>query len=389
MPNKRFHLVIDGYEANTRHRVGSNVFAFEVIKALYEICRDHLELTVTIVLPSEPIADLPKETKQWKYTIVTPVPFWTQWGLPWHIWQNRNTYDLLFTPSHYAPKFCSIPYISSVMDTAYLEYPEQFKNSDAVKLKHWTAYSVKHAAKVIAISEFTKQSIIEKYHRNAGDIKVAYPAATLTQPAARSVLDRYGINSPYFLYVGTIQPRKNIALLVAAYELYCKLFTKAKLTPHQQKTIRRAQLVVAGKTGWLAEPIVRRIEQSTEHDDIILTGFVDDKTKARLYTDASASVLVGLHEGFGIPPLEALGYGTIPIVSDTTSLPEVVGDAGLQVDPTNVKDLAQALFDVQFLSSKRKAVYRRRGREQFAKFNWQSTAEIVWRTIEAELRKKK
>lgn len=387
MPNKRPHLVIDGCEANVSSRVGSNVYAFEVIRQLAEIARKHIELTVTVVLPTPPIADLPKETKRWHYQVVTPERFWTQWALPLHIWRNRHTYDVLFTPGHYAPRFCAIPYVSSVMDTAYLEYPEQFKRSDLAKLKHWTAYSVQRATKIIAISEHTKQSVIQQYGKPAGDVAVAYPAANLVTPAPKSALSQLGITAPYFLYVGTVQPRKNIVRLVEAYEHYCKLFTKARLTPEQRKSIRRAQLVLAGKTGWLAEPIMQRIAKSPEREDILLTGFTDEATKARLYKDATASVLVGLYEGFGIPPLESLGYGTIPIVSNTTSLPEVVGNAGLQVDPLNPKEIAQALFDVQFLSSKRKAVYRRRGREQFNRFSWSETGKIIWQVIEQELRK--
>ncbi len=345
-----------------------------------------METTVTVVLPSAPVADMPKETSRWKYRVVTPVPFWTQWALPIHLWQHRADYDVFFTPSHYAPRFSAVPYVSSVMDTAFLEYPEQFKKSDLAKLKYWTAYSVKGAKKVVAISEFTKQSVVQNYGKKAKDVVVAYPAAKLEQPAARGVLSKLHIQAPFFLYVGTLQPRKNLIQLLEAYELYCKLFTKAKLSPQQRKSTRRAQLVIAGKTGWLAEPILQRIEASPERDDIILTGFIDDTEKARLFSDASASVLVGLYEGFGIPPLESLGYNTIPVISNMTSLPEVVGNAGFQVDPSNSKDIAQALFDVQFLSSKRKAVYRKRGREQFNKFNWEHSAQKVWDAIQQVLK---
>ncbi len=387
MSKPPYQLCIDGCEANVAHRVGSNVYAYEILRGLYSICHQRTDVMITVVLPTAPVDDLPKQTKYWKYKQVTPTVFWTQWALPLHLWQNRQNYDVFFTPSHYAPRFCPIPYISSVMDTAYLLYPEQFKRSDVAKLTHWTAYSVTHAAHVIAISQFSKQSVVQHYKVRPSDVSVAYPAVTLHEPAARSAIAALEVRQPYFLFVGTLQPRKNIVCLVDAYEQYCKQFTEAKLSPKQRKTVRRAQLVLAGKTGWLSEPIMQRISASPEREDIILTGFVNDSTKARLYKDATASVLIGLHEGFGIPPLESLGYGTIPIVSDTTSLPEVVGSAGIQVDPTNSKEIAQALFDVQFLSSKRKAVFSRRGREQFKKFNWQTSADIVWHAIERQLRK--
>ncbi|MBP9819596.1 glycosyltransferase, partial [Candidatus Woesebacteria bacterium] len=94
-----------------------------------------------------------------------------------------------------------------------------------------------------------------------------------------------------------------------------------------------------------------------------------------------ATLLVGLHEGFGLPPLESMGYGTIPIVSNTSSLPEVVGEAGFQVDPYSPQEIAQAMLDAQLLTPRRRALYRRKGKEQFSLFNWNRSAEKVWQLM--------
>lgn len=384
-------IALDGNEANVANRVGSNVYAYEILKQVEVLTRKAVADTtiqVTVLSAEPPIKDLPKARPGWQYQILSPRPLWTQWALPVHLFLHRHRYDVLFTPGHYAPRLASIPYVSSVMDLAYLEYPEQFKSRDLLQLTHWTAYSVKHAQKIVAISEFTKECIVKQYHRSPGDVVVAYPAVTPPKKEPTSlrkatILKKYSIKKPFILYVGTIQPRKNLITLIEAFES-----AQRSLASGQVKKIRgrrqsasELQLVIAGKIGWLAEETVQRIKDSPFFEDIILTGYISEDVKQVLLKEAAASVLVGFYEGFGIPPLEAMQVGTLPIVSNTTSLPEVVGQGGILVDPTSHHSIADGIKKALQLTATGRAKYRREMRKQLKKFDWGESAQKILSTL--------
>lgn len=386
----KIHLAIDGNEANVLNRVGSNVYAFEIISQLEQLTKKHENLEVTVLLSAPPITDLPQERQAWKYVVVTPEKFWTQWALPIHLFLNKHTYTLFFTPGHYAPRFSPIPYISSVMDTAYLAYPEQFKKSDTLKLTKWTNYSVKHALKIIAISKFTKDEVVKYYGKNPNDVIVAYPSAaiekvTFNQKQVSTFFRKHTITQPYFLFVGTLQPRKNLEVLIEAFEIYYRMDAGRSLQKKRQtasvRTNQKPKLVLAGKVGWLSEPINKRIANSPLKNRIITTGFITEVEKQMLYQHAVASCLVGLYEGFGIPPLESLYFNTIPIVSNTTSLPEVTGKAGLYADPTNAQEIADQMWQAQNISAIGKRNFKKLAREQIKKFSWKQSAEIILTTM--------
>jgi len=374
-------IAIDGNEANISSRVGSNVYAFEIIKNIYNIVRNK-PVKVTILLSSEPISDLPKENKKWKYQVVTPQKFWTQWALPIHLYFKSDNYDVFYTPGHYAPRISSIPYVSSVMDLAFLKFKDQFKKRDYIQLDKWTKYSVKNAKKVITISEYSKQDIIDIYKKEDKDVVIAYPAVYPPRreiaPFHRDkVLNKFNITGPYILYVGTIQPRKNLVNLIDSFEKVSR-----KLPIGRRKKIQSLQLVIAGKIGWLADDVIKRVEDSPYKNQIIMTGFVTDFEKEVLISQANTLALVGLYEGFGIPPLEALHHNVIPVVSNNSSLPEVVGNSGLLVDPNNPSDIAEKLEKVLAMTAKQKKEILKNKRVQIDKFNWKSSAKVVYKTLE-------
>lgn len=388
---KQLHIAIDGREANTKNRVGSNVYAFEILSHIEQLLRTNFDVTVTVLLASEPISDLPKERSRWKYVSFGPKKFWTQWALPVHLFQYQETYDFFFTPGHYAPRISVVPYISSVMDTAYIDFPEQFKRSDTLKLMHWTKYSVKNAQKVLTISKFTKDQVIQHYAKHPDDVIIAYPSAAVTHEKVTSkdindLFKKHDISEPYFLFVGTMQPRKNLENLIEAFEIFNRmnagraLRRKYKQLPRKRDNTK-VKLVLAGKVGWLSKPITKRIADSPISDKIITTGFISQKEKQILYSHATASVLVGLHEGFGIPPLESLHYNTVPIVSNTTSLPEVVGEAGLLANPKSPQEIADQMWHALTMTTKEKRKFKTAARKQIKKFDWQHSAEIVLETI--------
>lgn len=375
--SKPLRIAIDGNEANVLQRVGSNAYAYELLCELERVLNARKDVNVVVLLSAPANDQMPKEHKGWVYRVVGPAPMWTQFALPIYLFLHQKEFDVFYTPGHYAPRVSSVPYISSVMDLAFLYFPKQFRRKDLVQLKEWTGYSVKHAQKVIAISEFTKKDVMKSYHLPDQKVVVAYPGIDATnlpqhkEKEKQHILRKWQIRQPYVLYVGTLQPRKNLLQLIEAFE----------------KLKSPMQLVIAGKTGWLAQPIMDRVNASPVKKKIIMTGYVSETEKQVLLQNAVATVLIGLYEGFGIPPLEAMAYGSIPIVSETTSLPEVVGDAGILVNPESSDELAAAMMEVFHFSAKDRAKFLKKGRIQVKKFSWQKSAEIVLETIEKIVQK--
>lgn len=367
-----YHFAIDGNEANITQRVGSNVFAFELLVALEELTRANTKVEWTVLLSSAAVEDLPEERKGWQYQVVGPKPFWTQIGLPLHLFFHQHKYQVFFTPGHYAPRTSAIPYITSVMDLGFLKFPKQFRKKDYLQLKEWTRYSVKHAAKVLAISDFTKQSIVKHYKRKPADVFVAYPSLPVvredhSQLSPHWIKSELGITHPYILYVGTLQPRKNLVTLIKAFDEFCVAYPK-KDDP---------QLVIAGKVGWLADETLKAVAHSPYRERIHVLGYVSDAQKTALYRKSRCAVLLGLYEGFGIPPLEAMAAGTIPIVADTSSLPEVIGEAGFKVSPHNTAELVAVFQEIFKLTPRHRAALLKKGRVQVKKFSWKDSAQII------------
>ncbi|MBP9781585.1 glycosyltransferase family 4 protein [Candidatus Woesebacteria bacterium] len=391
MKQARLNIAIDGNEANVSKRVGSNVYAFEILKALEKRTKSQSEMYhVTVLLHSQPNDDLPKPREGWIYQVFGPKQLWTQWALPKHLYAQKKTYGVFFTPSHYAPSICPIPYVSSVMDLAFLSHPHTFRWRDLFQLKHWTEHSAKNANRVIAISQATKTAIHQYYQIKKNEIVVAYPGSppphTVSQSDQKQLLQSEQIQAPFFLFVGTIQPRKNIPLLVAGYEQFITKFQTEHL-PKGINPTKIPQLILAGKTGWMAQESLGSIRRSSVSALIKRVGFSSLDLQTTLYSQAQATLLVSDAEGFGLPPLEAMRYGSLPIVVNSSSLPEVVDKAGLIIPPNSPEAIADALWQCITLSAKQKAMYRKFAREQLAFFSWEASAQIILETLQKVAKK--
>lgn len=373
-------VAIDGNEANCSHRVGSNVYAYQMLCALEKITNHQRKnFHLTILLAQPPVADLPPSRPGFQYLVIGPAKLWTQFVLPLHLVLHQNQYDLFYTPGHYAPRFCPLPYVSSVMDLAFLVYPEQFKTHDLFQLVNWTRYSVKKASKIATISKYSRQEICKFYHRAPEDIVLAYPALNTNLPPVsttddKTILQNLAINHPFFLYLGTIQPRKNLIRLLDAFEIFCKNIHRLKNDP-------QVCLVLAGKNGWLTNEIQQKISASPFAQRIILTGFVTEAQKNALLNKALCTFNLGLYEGFGIPALESLAHHTLPVVAKNTSLPEVIGDCGFKVNPFNTADIAKAMFKVTSLNQKQKNKLLIKADKQIQKFSYDKSANQILTTL--------
>ena len=372
---------IDGNEANVTKRVGIGEYAYQLLIQFEKIVAHRSDITFVIYLKDEPLMHLPKATKRWKYRVIKPGKLWTQWRLPADLLLHRPKPDVFFSPSHYAPRISPVPTVMSVMDVSYLKFPELFHPKDLYQLKHWTEYSVKNATRVLTISQSSRNDIIKSYKKDGNAVRVVYPGikkAVTLEPkvyAMNQLATKYNVSKNFVLFVGTLQPRKNIERLIESFSL---LKSDEKL---RKKLGDDLQLVIIGKKGWLYEPILEAPEKyGVKHDVLFLEG-IDDIELKEFYKHAQCYILPSLYEGFGLPVLEAMQHDCPVITSNISSLPEAGGDAAIYVDPNNVKDIADKIEQVVSDKDLQKELIAK-GREQVKKFSWDKSAEKTLEILE-------
>jgi len=360
---------IDGFEANAGCRVGVGQFAYQLILGMYEHLRinpDDVQDT-RVYIPGNISSDMPQMKNDWHYIQGQTLPFWTFIGLPFLLMRDRKKPDIMFSPTHYVPRFVSVPRVCSIMDLSYLEYPELFKSKDLYQLTHWTKYSVNHARHIVTISEFTKNAIIEAYHIDRNRISVVYPGLRSMVKQIRSfseVMDKYQLRIPYILSVGTLQPRKNFIRLIEA----------CALLKHHQKDV--PLLVIVGKKGWLYEEILKAPTDFHIEKDVKFLEFVSDDELQALYTHAHFFVLVSLYEGFGLPVLEAMAASCPTVLSNSSSLPEIAGDTAIYVDPNNTESIVQGLLQaLKQHGSNEEKKRKEAGFKRIQLFRWDKAAK--------------
>jgi glycosyltransferase involved in cell wall biosynthesis len=363
-------LAIDGYEANAQTRVGVGRYAFELIANIAKMQRESPRVfdEVEVYLPEPKRPHMPEASRFFHYKVCFPKKLWTFIGFPMALAFAAKKPDVVFSPTHYLPRFTTIPRVIAVMDVSYLSYPELFRKEDLHKLVHWTAYSVRHAERIITISEFSKRAIIEAYHVPDDRVTVAYPALTDWQNKLPMATTKTTRNTPhrYILTVGTLQPRKNFTRLIEA-------FAKLKDTD--------TSLIIVGKKGWLYEEILTAPRRFGVENRVKFMDFVPDDALPDLYKNAACFVLPSLYEGFGLPVLEAMSYGIPVVVSNISSLPEIAGDAGIYVEPESVESITRGLETALTEKATDRAKRIDLGKKRAASFTWDRAAEQVMRVL--------
>ncbi len=303
---------------------------------------------------------------------------WEQAVLPWSALRARA--DLLHALAFVGPLACPLPTVVTVYDLSFLLFPEAFNRINRAYLSTMTPHSVRAARRVIAISESTKRDLVRLAHVPAERVDVVYPGL---EPDIRRVDDataladfrrRNGLPEHFVLFVGTLEPRKNVAALVQAYAIL------------RRRGVSSHALVLAGSKGWRYQSIMAAIEQSGVAGDIIMPGYVGRSDLPMLYSAASAFVYPSIYEGFGLPVLEAMACGAPVITSNVSSLPEVAGEAALLVDPNDSDGLATALERV-IRSRDLQAELRALGAKQAATFTWERMARATRDVYEKALNK--
>lgn len=271
--------------------------------------------------------------------------------------------DLLHALAYVSPILSGKPAVVTVHDLSFLRNPERFRFANRNYLRIFTGLSVKRARRVIAVSRHTKQDVMTVYGVPAGKIDVVYSGldSQFKRPPPRAVEEfraAHGLPDKFILYLGTIEPRKNLSILIRAY---------AKVRPAGVK------LVCAGGRGWMYQDVFQTAEELRLSREVIFPGFLPDDDLPLWYSAANVFVYPPAYEGFGLPVIEAMACGTPTITTDSSSLPEAAGDAALLVPPDDITALADSLARLlgdRSLQSDLAA----RGPAQAARFTWAEAA---------------
>lgn len=273
-----------------------------------------------------------------------------------------------------SPPFAPCPVVVSIHDLSFEHLPQTFNLRSRAQLRLTVRRSARKATRVLALSEYARQDIIATYGISPDRItaiSIAAPAhfhPVEDEKELQRVRHTYGIAGDYILTVGSIQPRKNLVRLITAYASLCRTRPANSLP----------QLVIVGKRAWLYAETLRAIDEIRSDASVIATGYVPEADLPALYSGARCFVYPSYFEGFGLPPLEAMQCGAPVIAGDRTSLPEVVGDAGLLVDPFDNDAIANAIANVIDDANLRTKL-REKGLSRARMFDWRKTAA---RTLE-------
>jgi glycosyltransferase involved in cell wall biosynthesis len=283
---------------------------------------------------------------------------WEQFVLPLRLERT----SILWSPANTGPLLVRNQALT-IHDLSPLEHPEWFRTGFAMWYRLFLPVLARRVEKVFTPSEYVRQKVIQRFGIPHVTVTPNGVDHSLFHPGAKQ--GHIEVPPCYVLFVGTLEPRKNLRILLDAWN-------------ESKDHVRDMWLLITGVTG----TVFKTVNVSHDVERVRFLGYVDDKTLAGLYANATLFVLPSQDEGFGLPALEAMASGTPVIVSDGGALPEVVGDAGLTFCLSDIHTLTGTLKEC-LSNSRLRAEFTERGLERAAKFSWQKTAEIVWKELHA------
>jgi len=280
---------------------------------------------------------------------------------------QKDGVDILFSPAYTTPLWCRCQRVVTIHDISYHLFPQWFKFDEILRVRTISRISAKRASKIFVVSEYTKREVVKHYGISAGKILVTHNGVdprfkpSGDPQAIARVKQKYGIGELYILHVGAIFVRRNIPTLISAFreianELPCQLVLVGpnRTNPYQD--------------------ISALIKEKKLERQVVWIEYASDEDLSLLYEGAHLLTLLSAYEGFGFPAIEAMACGTPVVASNLTSLPEVVGDAGLLVDPSDVESVCNAIFRV-LIDNKLRASLASKALERAKNFSWKKTAE--------------
>jgi glycosyltransferase involved in cell wall biosynthesis len=360
---------IDASRAGRALRTGTEGYSLHLITALLQRpgprrYRLYFDRAPSVDFPRSPRAEIR----------IIPFPrFWTHLRLSAELVRRRP--DVLFVPAHVIPFICPAPAVATIHDVGYLWHRSAYTPLAWILLHIGTLQNARVARRIVVDSQATARDLIAHFGVASSRLRVAYLGAPPVRevPPDPEVATRYGLPPRYLLFVGTLQPRKNLGRLLDA------------LARLPRSTGSSVSLVLAGRPGVGSARLRALAEALGVADRVVWLSYVAEEHKPSLYAGAQALVFPSLYEGFGLPVLEAMAWGTPVIASTSSSLPEVVGEAGLLVDPYDVDALARAMARVLEDGALREQLIAA-GRERAAQFTWDRCAAEVEEALDEAAR---
>lgn len=355
---------IDASKIAKKIKTGTETYSAELIKALAKIDQRNDYILYSPSPISDKLPDLPKNFQ------IKVLPFtkgWTQIRLSLEMLFNKP--DILFMPAHTLPMRFPKKTVCTIHDLGFIHFPELYSAKE-LRYQSWALrHALKHAYHIIAVSEFTKKDLAEQFHLDPQKITVVYEAYDKEkfQPSSTKKSD-----PPTILFIGRLEEKKNIINMIRA-------FGRLRENP-----AIKHRFVLAGKPGFGYDKIQSEIKKlpADVARDIKLPGYVSEDVYLELLKNADILFFSTMFEGFGLPVLEAMACGIPVVASNRTSLPEIVSDAGLLVDPANAEDMAAALAKI-ILDENLKKDLIVKGLARAQQFSWQKTAQETLKVFES------
>src|SRR3990167_6327176 len=329
----------DGSRAFSKKRTGTENYSYQLLKSLSTI--DKKNQYIVYLRPGVEVGESWSENLTFK--VLKWPRLWTQVGLAIQTFTDKL--DVLFIPSHTLPIIHKpgLKTVVTVHDLGAEYLPKMHQLKQQLYLKYITKYQLTSATKLIAVSKATMKDLVEKVGVDEKKISVVYEGYDkelfdIVSSKGRSSSGRSLM--PFFLFVGTVQPRKNLARLIQAFSLFVDRYSLG--SDEKRKTKNEFNLAIVGSKGWDSDRIYELPKKLGIEGRVKFLGYVPDEKMPALYSNALALVFPSLFEGFGLPILEAQASGCPVITSNISSMPEVAGKGALLVNPYNVDEIAQA-----------------------------------------------
>jgi glycosyltransferase involved in cell wall biosynthesis len=362
-------------------RTGIGHYTFELARALAQACpSDEFELIspTPSSFPEEPERGWPTNLRALSPPGTLLNRRWWAVGLPLYL--RRAGLDIFHGTNYEAPLWNSGCTVVTIHDLSLLLHADKHEERLARRARRRLPLVARRAAMIITATESVKREICEHLSVSADRVAVTPYAPrsilrSLSEAQAGEVRRRLGVEDQFILFVGTVEPRKNLPALVRAF---------AEVLTH---TAFRPQLVIAGRKGWLTEELDSLIARSGIGERLLLTGYVSEEELAALYSSCRMCVYPSLYEGFGLPPLEAMACGAPVITSNIETIVETVGTAARLVSPTDVQAIARAIAEL-LRDEKERRRLSQAGRERAARFTWEKTAHLTLEVYREALKRR-
>ncbi len=401
----------DGSRAFGVGRTGTENYSHQLLKNLARI--DQINQYI-VYLRSSISEDMSQWPKNFQFQVINWPRLWTQGGLA--VQTLKDKLDVLFVPAHTLPllRKPGLKTVITVHDlgSEYLPSTHQLKQRFYLGLMQ--KYQLKTATQLIAVSKATKKDLIKRVGIEPEKVSVVYEGydEKLFKPVKDDLLINTLIHynlqpKTYYLFVGTIQPRKNLERLIRVFELYCRSFENSGRQPHSLARQRERpadqqvdprirstsstlglaafggslpSLVIAGSQGWLSDRIYALPKELGVEEKVKFLGYVPNEDLPALYSGALALTFPSLFEGFGLPILEAQACGCPVLTSNVSSLPEVAGKAAVYVDPYSVNDIVKGMEEINNQDTRNKLI--KAGLENIKRFSWEKCAKGALQVLE-------